>query len=111
MNKRKTLDFLETKLYNKHGDYMINFMKQDFVVDKIELAYNFIEFLQNNYCNVISERYNIDKELSKFEILSNIAMNRKCLLKGNEPDLSKAANILFEDYRSGKLGNISLETP
>ncbi len=83
----------------------------DEIIDKIELAYNFIEFLQNNYCNVISERYNIDKELSKFEILSNIAMNRKCLLKGNEPDLSKAANILFEDYRSGKLGNISLETP
>ncbi len=38
MNKKKKLDFLETELYNEYGDYMIHFMKQDFVIDKIELA-------------------------------------------------------------------------
>ena len=38
MNKKKKLDFLETKVYNIYGDYMVDFMKQDFIVDKIELA-------------------------------------------------------------------------
>ncbi len=83
----------------------------DEIIEKTELAYNFIEFLKNNYCNVITERYNINEELSCYDILSEIAITRKCLVKGNEPDINKAANMLFEDFRSGKLGNISLELP
>ena len=83
----------------------------DEIIDKTELSVNFIEFLKNNYCNVLSERYNINEESPSYDILVDIALNRKCLIKGNEPDVNKAANILFEDFRSGKLGNISLESP
>ncbi len=83
----------------------------DEIIEKTDLAYEFIEFLKNNYCNVISERYNINEELSCYDILSQIAIIRKCLIKGNEPDINKAANMLFDDFRSGKLGNISLEVP
>lgn len=83
----------------------------DEIIEKTELSYNFIEFLKNNYCNVLAERYNINEELSNYDILSEIALVRKCLIKGNEPDINKASNILFEDFRSGKLGNISLEKP
>ncbi len=83
----------------------------DEIIEKTELSLFFIEFLKNNYCNVIFERYNINEDLSAFDILSEIAITRKCLLKGNEPDLNKASNILFDDFRSGKLGNISLEKP
>lgn len=83
----------------------------DEIIDKTELAYNFIEFLKKNYCNVLSERYNINEELSCYEILTEIALVRKCLVKGNEADVNKAAMLLFEDFRSGKLGRISLELP
>lgn len=83
----------------------------DEIIDKTELAYNFIEFLKKNYCNVLSERYNINEELSCYDILSEIALVRKCLVKGNEADITKAAAIIFEDFRSGKLGRISLELP
>ncbi len=83
----------------------------DEIIDKTELAYNFIEFLKKNYCNVLSERYNINEELSCYEILTEIALVRKCLVKGNEADITKAAAIIFEDFRSGKLGRISLELP
>ena len=38
-------------------------------------------------------------------------MIRKCIKKGNEADIDKAANLLLEDFRSGKLGAISLERP
>ena len=83
----------------------------DEIIDKTELSLNFIEFLKINYCNVISERYNINEELSCSDILSEIAVIRKCVIKGNEPDINKAANMLFDDFRTGKLGNISLEIP
>ena len=83
----------------------------DEIIERTELAYNFIDFLKNNYCNVLNERYNINEELSSYDILSEIALVRKCLVKGNEPDINKASILLFDDFRSGKLGNISLEIP
>lgn len=84
----------------------------DDIITKSELAINFIKFLQNRYCNVLSARYNVvETDISEYEILKQIAINRKCISKGNEPDLDKAANILFDDFRSGKLGKISLELP
>ena len=43
--------------------------------------------------------------------LEGIARVRGCVLKGNEYDLKKAANLLLDDYRSGRLGRITLEFP
>ena len=84
----------------------------DDIITKSELAINFIKFLKNRYCNVFASRYNIlETNVSEYEILEQIAIERKCILKGGEPDLDKAANILFDDFRSGKLGRISLELP
>ena len=83
----------------------------DNIIDKSEMALSFIEFLKNNYCNALKERYNIECDNKNYEILADIAIVRKCLSKGNEPDLDKASNILFDDFRSGKLGKISLELP
>lgn len=83
----------------------------DDILTKSEIALSLIDFLKNNYCNTLMDRYNIDIEKNSHEILSDIAIIRKCLKKGSEPDYDKAANILFEDFRSGKLGRISLESP
>lgn len=84
----------------------------DDIVTKSELALGFIEFLQNNYCNALADRYNINIETDKaYKILEEIAVQRKCLLKGGQPDIDKASNLLFEDFRSGRLGNITLELP
>ena len=83
----------------------------DEIIEKTELAITFIDFLKNNYCNAIQDRYNIDGGSINHQVLGDIALARKCLAKGNEPDYAKAANILFEDFRSGKLGRISLEAP
>lgn len=82
----------------------------DDIITKSEIAVKLIEFLQNNYCNALKDRYNISKD-DKYEILKEIAISRNCLLKGNEYNLDKAAAILIEDFRSGKLGRISLERP
>jgi len=44
-------------------------------------------------------------------ILGQIAENRKCISKGGELDYSKAAALLIDEFRSGKLGQITLERP
>ena len=84
----------------------------DEILTKSELALKFIDFLKINYCNALTDRYNIDIDIQNsenFEILKQIAVARLCLLKGNEPDLDKAAAILFDDFRSGRLGRMTLE--
>ncbi|MFQ8840971.1 MAG: hypothetical protein ACLR8P_08675 [Clostridium fessum] len=45
------------------------------------------------------------------EILREIARARSCLLKGSELDTKKAAGFLLDDFRSGKLGRVTLEVP
>ena len=66
------------------------------------------------YPGLLAARYGIDEEgLDGVDVIEAIAKKRGCLLKGRggEPDLEKAAMILLTEYRSGKLGRISLETP
>ena len=46
-----------------------------------------------------------------YECLAEIAKSRHCIVRGSELDTEKAAAILLDDFRSGKLGRISLERP
>ena len=55
-----------------------------------------------------------ENELTNDEILNilnKIAEKRNCVVKGGEYDIDKAARILLDDFRSGKLGRITLELP
>ena len=45
------------------------------------------------------------------DILAAVAKARGCVMKGGEADLDKAARLLLEDFRSLRLGCLSLETP
>lgn len=77
-----------------------------------ELAYDFIDYIKAMNLTIIEDYYKIeDKELSNHELLKAIAFKRGCLLKGGEPDILKASQILIDDFRSGNLGKISLERP
>ena len=53
----------------------------------------------------------VSEENDVIELISAVAVNRKCLSKGGGPDYSKAAALIIDDFRSGKLGHITLETP
>ncbi len=87
----------------------------DNIINTTELAMELIKALEIKYCNIISERYNIeivdDDGIYAVKMLEGIARVRQCKLKGDELDLDKAALILLDDYRNGKLGRISLEAP
>lgn len=76
-----------------------------------EMAVSLTEFLKENYAGALTKRYGIEEEKEAFVILEEIARKRGCLLKGDEPDLKKAAAILLDDFRSGRLGRITLELP
>ena len=66
------------------------------------------------YPGLLAARYDVAEEgLDGRDVIEAVAKKRGCLLKGRsgELDLEKAAMILLTDYRSGKLGRISLEAP
>ena len=76
-----------------------------------ELACDLIKDLSATYPAAISERYGIMVGEKATETLAGIAESRKCYLKGEQLDLEKAADILMDDFRAGRLGRISLEIP
>lgn len=76
-----------------------------------ELAIELIQYLQENYKGVLKERYQADEGQEVGKILEDIAKSRACLLKGGEYDIEKAASLLMDDFRSGRLGRITLEVP
>ena len=83
----------------------------DEILQKVELASRLILYLAEHYPGCLAERYQVEEGLEASEVLAEIARNRGCLLKGNELNYEKAAAILLEEFRSGKLGRISLEQP
>ena len=77
-----------------------------------ELADSFINHISKTYPNAIKMAYNImDDFESAYDLLGAIAVKRGCLQKAGEPDIGKASRLLMDDFRAGKLGRISLETP
>ena len=62
-----------------------------------------------NYKGILAERYQITEEGTSVEVLEAIARARGCLKKQEELDYAKASLILFDDFRSGKMGRITLE--
>ncbi len=82
----------------------------DMIINIRELATNLIKWFLVNKPEVLEERFEI-KDLDEHESLIQIAKLRLCLSKGGEYDYDKAASIFVNDFRTGKLGKISLERP
>ncbi len=76
-----------------------------------ELAMDLIGFLKNSYPGSIAQRFQIEDSETEAEILRQIAQVRGCYKKGNEIDYDKAASILMDEFRAGKLGRMTLELP
>ncbi|MDD7219940.1 MAG: ribosome biogenesis GTPase YlqF [Clostridia bacterium] len=84
---------------------------KDDILNMEELALWLIDYLISSYSGVLADRYNVAEEGTAVEILEQIARARGCLKKQEEIDYGKAAGILFDDFRSGRMGRISLEKP
>lgn len=84
---------------------------KDEILERTELAAEFISFMKNNYPGVLAEKYGIEEDGGKYEVLENVARSRHCLVRGNELDTDKAAGLLLDDFRDGRLGRLTLEYP
>ena len=84
---------------------------RDEVLNTEEMAFTFLQFLRANYPGLLQQRYEIEESDDALENLNRIAENRLCRLKGNMLDLKKASDIVIDDFRSGRLGRITLEFP
>lgn len=115
----KTLELLDTPgiLWPKFEDQNVGLRLalvgsiNDEILNITELSLELIKILAKDYEEVLEGRYNIEKKSNPLDTLTDIAQARLCVAKGNQLDLDKAAKILIDDFRSGKLGRITLEMP
>jgi len=115
----KGLELLDTPgiLWPKFEDQIVGMRLafigsiNDEVIIMEEMALDLIKELKELYPNALQERFGVDESGNPLDMLEGIAESRKCYSKGEELDLGKAANILIDDFRSGKLGRITLERP
>ena len=113
----KTLELLDTPgiLWPKFEDQAIGLKLaligsiNDNILDVSDMAYEFVKILNNSYENAIPNRFGVEKNDDPLKMLEGIAEVRGCKLKGNVLDLEKASSILLEEFRSGKLGKITLD--
>ncbi|HIW42800.1 MAG TPA: ribosome biogenesis GTPase YlqF [Candidatus Mediterraneibacter vanvlietii] len=84
---------------------------KDEILQTEELAAELVRFLKSEYPGVLEEKYDIPEADDVYECIRNIAESRHCLVRGSELDTEKAAAILLDDFRGGRLGRITLEKP
>ena len=84
---------------------------KDEILNIDELSLELIKVLARDYAGILTDRYGVDETQTPVKILEQIAENRKCISRGNELDYSKAAALLIDEFRGGKLGKITLERP
>ena len=84
---------------------------KDELINVEELAAELIQFMKKHYAGVLAEKYKVEEVEDPFQCLRLFAESRHCLLRGNELDTVKAATLLIDDFRDGRLGRITLEFP
>ena len=97
---------------------------KDDILQTIEVGFNLLKYLINNHFQSVVDRYKLDdneiqqilnnKNIEENEkilnIMHNIGRKRGTVISGGNIDEEKVAKIILEDFRSGKLGKITLET-
>lgn len=115
----KNLELLDTPgiLWPKFEDQQVGLhlayigSVNDEVIVLEELACHLLDTLHQLYPKAVEERYHIEWKEKSVENLEEIARSRGCFQKGETLDLKKAAGILLDDFRSGRLGRMTLERP
>lgn len=87
-------------------------VKED-VIDTETLACHFIALLAKYYPQTLSERYKLEapEGADGYDLLQLAGKKRGYLVSGGEVNTERMAKALMDDYRSGKLGKLTLESP
>lgn len=84
---------------------------KDEILNIDELSLELIRILQERYPGMLAARYEVEEEKDSVVVLEQVAQKRNCVQRGNELDYSKAAALVIDEFRSGRLGKITLEFP
>lgn len=86
---------------------------KDEIMNTELLAYSLCDLLAKLYPNKLCERYKLDtiENMEGYEILEKIGKKRGFIISGGEIDMERAANMILDELRGAKIGNITLETP
>lgn len=82
---------------------------KDDLLNMEELALILITYLKERYPGALEKRYGVSEGGEALAVMEEIAKVRGCVKKGDELDYAKTAGIIFDDFRSGKTGRITLE--
>ena len=86
----------------------------DEIIDIEELAFYLVGFLRENYAQNLIDRYKLsaaDIELESWDIVEAIGRKRGAVISGSEIDMHRASALILDDFRSARLGRITLELP
>lgn len=95
---------------------------KDDILAITEIAYSLTKFLLENYRKNLLERYSLDEQVINeileqdqmeneniYEIMQLIGKKRGAIISGGNIDDEKTSKIILDDFRSGKLGRITIE--
>ncbi len=113
------LDLLDTPgiLWPKFEDRMVGLKLaftgaiNDDIYDRQQVTILLLDVLRRDYPERVIERFKLKETLPDdgLELLETIGRKRGCLVKGGVIDMEKAQNIVLNEFRAGKLGNVSLD--
>lgn len=88
---------------------------KDNVVDIELLSMRLLELLNGRYHRLLCDRYKLTDEetaeIEAYDLLKLVARKRGMLQPGGEANTERAAIAVLDEFRSGKIGKITLETP
>lgn len=83
---------------------------KDEILDVATLALELIKVLQKDYPQLLRDRYKLDEiEEDALTNMENIALKRGFILPGKRIDYERCGKTVLDEFRSGKIGNITLE--
>lgn len=116
----KEVELLDTPgiLWPKFDDEMVGLRLallgsvKDDILNTDELAFELLKLMAKTYPDQLKERYELTELPEEaLPLMEEIARKRNCLLKGGELDYSRTAKLIIEDFRSGRMGRLTLELP
>ena len=83
---------------------------KDEIMDMGDLAFELIKVLQDNYADLLVERYKLDEICeTPLETMEAIALKRGFILSGKRIDYERTARAVLDEFRAGAIGRITLE--
>ena len=87
---------------------------KDEIMDVEELAFYLVGYLMEEYPKMLMERYKLtdaDLENETWDLVEIIGRKRGAIISGGEVDMFRTSMLILDDFRSAKIGRITLELP